>query len=215
MYAVIIKNEQKGPFETLEEANAWLEQNIALGSFGKNDRWKLEEQFTGSESLETKTDERIIVDFPEVLEHTEMQMQYDYTDPMNPVELGEVEVTVPFRAEENHTEYFFPVEYTYVITDITAEHEAKEALTASVSLGTKLIARCDKAFNYIVGYNVANLASEEIDALEITFADAMPYLTTAKRPDKAAAIILAASLTGTGYTEAERTVILAILNGTA
>ena len=88
----------------------WLDQNLATNAWGKPDRWLTSTDGTHTESREVLISE-------EVPEHTAMQMQYDYTDEMNPVEIGEIEVTIPFQEAVYQTEYFFPAEYSYEIVE--------------------------------------------------------------------------------------------------
>jgi hypothetical protein len=60
MFQITFNNGGAWSFESMEDLDTWLQENIARKSFGKNDRWKLEEMFDGDESIETATTTRQI-----------------------------------------------------------------------------------------------------------------------------------------------------------
>ncbi len=110
--------------ETREELVTWLNQNMALNSFGKNERWVRPSDFTGDESTENATiDEETGVSFRE--------LDGDYDLPI--------------------IEYHFDAEYTYEIQDITVKYEKEQAIHAKINKGRMKTSVCNKALHYIIG----------------------------------------------------------------
>lgn len=167
MYKVIwsnIHSSGEPKFETLEEAQSWINGHISNNTFGLPERW-LSEPLEGVETRETELEPAQ----PEIAEHTIMQMQYDEEDN----ELGEVEVTIPFQAARDAiiiTEYLHPAQYTYEIIDITEEYEIQQRRANRAARGRIFDSCCKEVINYIQGYNDdMELTLEQIQSMVSTF----------------------------------------------
>lgn len=93
MFKIIVSTGHICVRNTLEEINNWLEKRQSLGTLGRNERWKTEEEFDSDETVNNCIASRI-----------------------NEINGGYV------------TEYRFPADYTYTITDISAEVLAEEVI---------------------------------------------------------------------------------------
>lgn len=99
------------------------------------------------------------------------------------------ERTVTPEIGEEYTEYFFPCEYTYEITDITAEYEAEQARLARMKMGKRVRDLCDNILDLLAGYNLERaLTQEQITQLETTFSSINQLLLN-KRPFTAKTLI--------------------------
>lgn len=132
----------------IDKANAWVAKCIRTKSWGLPDRWLLETDGT-------HTNTKKVVDKEAIPAHTEKQMTYDTSDPMHPKETGIKDVQVPDQPEISHTEYFFPAEYTYEVTDVTTEYNKSKARETLLKKRQGLRQLCD---------NILDIMTEHIES---------------------------------------------------
>jgi len=100
---------------------------------------------------------------------------------------------------------------------VKAEREAAEADKALEEAAEKMMKRCTDAMKYIVKFNMGKLALGELDKAGLDTLEEMFLPASTKmqviRPNDAADLIEALDITGTVYTETERTELLNILRG--
>ena len=101
--------------------------------------------------------------------------------------------------------------------NVKAAREAREKQAELDKAAQIIMDRANNGMKYIVAYNMdqialGNLDSAGLDNLETLFADVLTKIQ-AVRPDKAADIVETLDLTGTVYTETQRTELINILRG--
>lgn len=159
-----------GGFSTEEEAEIAFKA-LPVASIGRPERWIAEDSCTDLEIANALEFKRVI-DQEATVATTATQMQYDYTDPMNPIELGEEEVEIPAREEESHIEFLLAADYTYEILDVTEEYELNKSIEDDAAQGELYESVCKKCLNVIRAHNVnAGLSSEDITTLKVDFSD--------------------------------------------
>ena len=119
----------------------------------------------------------------------------------------EIEIEIGSNME-TITEYFFPKEYSYTISDITAQHLAEQSRNARIETSKKVRALCDNILDLIAGFNLErNLTAEQITSLEGTFSNIQTLLLN-KRPFSAKTLIQAITPDGVLVTEEIKASIL-------
>jgi len=75
------------------------------------------------------------------------------------------------------TEYFFPADYTYEITDISESYAANLAKEARLKNGKLVRSICDNIMNSIIGFNMeAGRTSEEINQMKVAFSEILALI---------------------------------------
>ena len=101
----------------------------------------------------------------------------------------DIEFTNINGEEESYTEYFFPQEYTVTKVDKSAEIAAKKAKENQIALGKIARQKCEKALDYIAGYNLSSgKTAAQIDQMIVDFANVHTALKNF-RPDTAKGLI--------------------------
>ena len=158
MHNVIIKNSEgittnQHFTDTLELAEQWLNgQTNVSKPFGVylNERW-LPEYLEGVETRQ--------------VEIQPAQAEYSY-------ESEGKTIIVPAVDAIMRTEYLHPAEYTYTITDITAEYEAEQRKLNRIARGEIFDSCCKEVIHYIQGYNDdSGLTLEQIQTMVSTFSE--------------------------------------------
>ncbi len=109
------------------------------------------------------------------------------------------------------------VSFESASVSIKSERIAKEELETLHAAAQVIIDRANAGMKFIVAFNMNKIGLGEqdsagLDSLEVLFADALAKIQSV-RPDKAADIIETLDITGTIYSETERTQLVNILRG--
>lgn len=147
-------------FDTEQECLDWFNSLAPKGVFGKPEQ-------------------------PELKELQDVLITPAVLDP----ETGEVIEPAVYEQQEVVVRPYVPAEYEIVITDITAEIEAQQAIQAQIQLGELIKHRAQRAIAKITGYNTASgYTIAQVDQLEEEFDHIMKALER-NRVDKAQALI--------------------------
>ena len=195
MFKIEIKNRltneitNGATFETEELANAWIALQEAKGIKRKAFGRYYCEMDTPKKGLNYEGE----IDYNESLVESEFIKNFDYKDPEQWVHLL--------------------AEYIIETEDITAEHELQKLINDTIAIGNMYGTRCKRALGYISGCNVnRELTEDQIDSMEVTFADAKEKLLIG-RPDKAYSIIADITPDGIIVTDEIKTNVINILTG--
>jgi hypothetical protein len=128
-------------------------------------------------------------------------------DYLEGVETREVEI----GEGETRTEYLYPATYTVEILDITAQHNAEQALQSAIAAGERAETACKKVKQYVTGYSMQRaMTSEQVSSFIATFGT-IQLVLDANRPNTARVLIEAVSVDGDTVTEELKDNALAIL----
>lgn len=180
----------QAPFSSMEEAQAWVDSHVGIGSFGPS-RYAMQQ----------------VEIAPAVIGEEELLDSEGAS--FDPPQFQDVEIS-PAQFEEQSVEVN-PEGYVISIEDVTVQESAAVSLSSKIEMGRAAREACQQVLDLVAGHNLdRELSMEDITLLQSMMAGPETALR-AGRPSKAKQLIQAITPDETLVTQSMKDQALALL----